>query len=155
VDSKGYNGAPDVVQTDVPFATLTLSASDLFGDDDASITWTDAAATLTAEGAAAFAGFYTAGTALDPGTFTLPATDTAPEAPVISVGSTTVAQGGVLTVSGSGLPAGSGVFAEIHSTVVTLATKTVASDGTVSFAWTVPADFEAGTHTIYVIPAGG
>ena len=41
------------------------------GSGEKSMTWRDAQATLTAEGAAAFGGFYSAGETLDPVTFTL------------------------------------------------------------------------------------
>ncbi|MBB5121079.1 Htaa domain protein [Streptomyces eurocidicus] len=48
----------------VPFASLDLSGADLHGGG--SVTLADLPATLTEQGAKAFAGFYAAGTALDP-----------------------------------------------------------------------------------------
>ncbi|MEU3752186.1 HtaA domain-containing protein [Streptomyces olivoreticuli] len=50
----------------VPFASLDLSGVNLRGDDAAAVTLTNVPATLTAEGEKAFAGYYKAGTALDP-----------------------------------------------------------------------------------------
>ncbi|MEV8475476.1 HtaA domain-containing protein [Streptomyces sp. NPDC051173] len=52
--------------THVPFASLDLSGVNLRGDDTAAVTLTNVPATLTAEGEKAFAGYYKAGTALDP-----------------------------------------------------------------------------------------
>ncbi|MFJ5778732.1 HtaA domain-containing protein [Streptomyces sp. NPDC093094] len=49
----------------VPFATLALGGTDLHGDGTA-VVLDDVPATLTAQGARSFAGYYTAGTALDP-----------------------------------------------------------------------------------------
>ncbi|WP_372347329.1 HtaA domain-containing protein [Streptomyces sp. KL116D] len=49
----------------VPFATLTLGGIDMKGDGDA-VTLNNLPATLTSQGARSFAGYYTAGTALDP-----------------------------------------------------------------------------------------
>ncbi|WP_159501372.1 HtaA domain-containing protein [Microbacterium sp. 18062] len=69
VQSKGYNGSPDVNASGVVFATLSLPAA---SESSSSISWSNASATLTAAGAEAFAGFYTAGTALDPVSFSFP-----------------------------------------------------------------------------------
>ncbi|MZD06586.1 Htaa domain protein [Streptomyces sp. SID5785] len=49
----------------VPFATLAVGGIDMKGDGDA-VTLNNLPATLTAQGAKSFAGYYTAGTALDP-----------------------------------------------------------------------------------------
>lgn len=69
VTSKGFNGTPDVSQSGVVFATLSLPAA---SETASRISWNGASATLTSAGAAAFAGFYEAGAALDPVSFTLP-----------------------------------------------------------------------------------
>lgn len=69
VQSRGFNGSADVNATGVVFATLALPAADSAGD---SIAWNGAAATLTAAGAEAFAGFYAAGDALDAVSISLP-----------------------------------------------------------------------------------
>ncbi|MER5440575.1 HtaA domain-containing protein [Streptomyces sp. NPDC002790] len=49
----------------VPFASLSLGGIDMKGDGNA-VTLNNVPATLTSQGAKAFAGYYTAGTALDP-----------------------------------------------------------------------------------------
>ncbi|GAA2312418.1 HtaA domain-containing protein [Streptomyces kunmingensis] len=49
----------------VPFATLSLGGINMKGDGNA-VTLNNVPATLTAQGATSFAGYYTAGTALDP-----------------------------------------------------------------------------------------
>lgn len=69
VQSKGYNGSPDVNANGVVFATLSLPAATTTANR---ISWTGASATLTAAGAEAFAGFYSAGEALDPVSITFP-----------------------------------------------------------------------------------
>ncbi|MDR6866633.1 hypothetical protein J2Y69_001226 [Microbacterium resistens] len=69
VRSKGYNGSPDIDTAGVAFATLGLPAASASGGE---ISWSGASATLTAEGAKAFAGFYSAGAALDAVSFTFP-----------------------------------------------------------------------------------
>lgn len=58
-------------RTGVAFATLAVPAP---SNDGATLTFTGVGATLTADGAAAFAGFYEPGTALDPLDLTLPYT---------------------------------------------------------------------------------
>lgn len=69
VQSRGFNGSPDVNAAGVVFATLSLPAAT---ETDSRISWSGASATLTAAGAAAFAGFYSAGEALDPVSFAFP-----------------------------------------------------------------------------------
>ncbi|GMA32764.1 HtaA domain-containing protein [Litorihabitans aurantiacus] len=68
ITSKGLN-APDVAKNGVTIATLALPASSTSGG---SIAWNGASATLTAAGAEAFGGFYQAGTAMDPVSFSFP-----------------------------------------------------------------------------------
>lgn len=55
-------------RSNVHFADLTLRAPSVSG---ATRTWTDASATLTADGSAAFGGFYDPGAELDPVTFSV------------------------------------------------------------------------------------
>ena len=69
VTSKGYNGSSDVARSGVAFATLSLPAA---STSNGRISWSNAQATLTAAGAEAFAGFYSAGAALDPVSFAFP-----------------------------------------------------------------------------------
>lgn len=66
VKSKGYNGSPDVDATNVHFATVDLSGVTF---SNGTVSATAAPVTLTADGAAAFAGFYKAGEVLSPLTF--------------------------------------------------------------------------------------
>ncbi|RKS90130.1 Htaa protein [Microbacterium sp. AG790] len=68
VQSQAYGGSPSV-DGRVVLANLTLPAATTRGG---AIVWTDAAATLTAAGAEAFGGFYSAGESLDPVSFTFP-----------------------------------------------------------------------------------
>lgn len=90
-------------QNGVLFATVTLPAPTVSGKN---VTWTNAATTLTAEGAKAFGGFYQEGTALDPLTFTL--TNWHPVLQVLladgttPVGTSTVHAGDTLVVKGAG-----------------------------------------------------
>lgn len=65
VTSKARGTGEVTDATHVPFASLDLSGADLRGGGSP-VTLTDLPATLTEQGAKAFAGFYTAGTALDP-----------------------------------------------------------------------------------------
>jgi hypothetical protein len=69
VASKAFGANPAIDQDGVAFATLTPGAPTISGDQ---AVYSGVPATLTAEGAAAFAGFYTAGTALDALSFSLP-----------------------------------------------------------------------------------
>lgn len=62
--------------------------------------------------------------------------------------------GDKFTITGSGLPAGSKITAELHSTPVTLGTATVGSNGTFSLSATVPESTEPGDHTVVVSVTG-
>ncbi|MGV3149899.1 HtaA domain-containing protein [Rothia sp. 11273D007AR] len=66
VKSKGYNSSPDIDATNVHFATVDLSGVTF---SNGTVSATAAPVTLTADGAAAFAGFYKAGEVLSPLTF--------------------------------------------------------------------------------------
>lgn len=68
VQSAAYGGNP-AVDGRVVLATLRLPGASVSGGQ---ISWSGASATLTAAGAAAFGGFYQAGTALDPVSFAFP-----------------------------------------------------------------------------------
>lgn len=78
VKSKGYNGSPDVDATGVSFATVDLSGVTF---SNGTVSATDAPVTLTADGAAAFAGFYKAGETLSPLTFSATLTEKPAETP--------------------------------------------------------------------------
>ncbi|SEJ52374.1 HtaA domain-containing protein [Demequina mangrovi] len=72
--TAGATLSVDVDGTRVDFATLNLGAATRTTVDGA-VRWTAAPATLTAAGAKAFGGFYSAGRTLDPVTFTVGASD--------------------------------------------------------------------------------
>ncbi|MEV8602384.1 HtaA domain-containing protein [Streptomyces griseoviridis] len=65
VVSKAKETGAVTTSRQVPFATLSLGGIDMRGDGD-EVVLTNLPATLTAQGARSFAGYYTAGTALDP-----------------------------------------------------------------------------------------
>ena len=59
--------------------------------------------------------------------------------------------GDTVSFSGSGVPAGTTLVVELHSTVRTLGSTTAAADGTFTFTATIPADIEPGAHHVVVI----
>ncbi|MER7970552.1 HtaA domain-containing protein [Streptomyces sp. NPDC096080] len=65
VVSKAKDTGAVTTSRQVPFATLSLGGIDMRGDGD-EVVLNNLPATLTAQGATSFAGYYTAGTALDP-----------------------------------------------------------------------------------------
>ncbi|MGW9469435.1 HtaA domain-containing protein [Cellulosimicrobium funkei] len=168
--STGLDGST-FDRTGVAVATLALGAPTTSADG--AVTFRDAAATLTADGSLAFVGFYPAGTALDPVTFTVGAKATAPGgggtigAP--GDGSTggsvdpakatlSVAQarpGDEVTISGAGFGAReSGIRTELRSTPRTLATGTTANaGGAASSTVTIPKDVAPGEHTLLLVGA--
>nr|WP_246286138.1 HtaA domain-containing protein [Microbacterium pseudoresistens] len=77
-----------------------------------------------------------------------------PVEPGIRLSADAVAQGGSVTVSGSGLPAGTQVSVELHSDAVLLGSGLVGADGTFSVQGTIPASTPPGAHTI-VVTGGG
>jgi len=101
VVSKSLSSGDLVTYDDVEFATL--ADTDLTADGD-TITATGVAATLTEEGAPAFADFYAADTALDPLSFSVTAAPDPVWTPAVSVGKTTGLDpaGETITVTGSG-----------------------------------------------------
>jgi hypothetical protein len=58
--------------------------------------------------------------------------------------------GDALTLSSSGLPEGTTVDAEIHSTPISLGSTVVGADGTFSLPTSIPLAIEPGAHTIVV-----
>lgn len=140
---------------------------------DGAVTYTDAAATLTAAGSAAFSGFYGAGEALAPVTFTVgaPTSSTGGGGTIGtpgdgSTGGTTdpakatlsVSQarpGDEVTISGVGFGAHeAGIRTEIRSTPRTLATGAAANaGGAASSTVTIPTDVAPGEHTLLLIGA--
>jgi hypothetical protein len=153
----------------VDFATLDLAAATVTTDATGARTYASAPTTLTAAGAANFAGFYPAGTALDPVTFTVgsqnatsgrASTTSAPAAKVRTPASTPPATTGVqsesqgyeegdeVTFTASGFqPNESGILAVIYSTPTVLANDATAdAAGTVSWTGNLPAGL-TGEHT--------
>lgn len=155
---------------DATVATLDLDQAQQSGT---TLTWTNAPATLTDEGAQAFGGFYEPGAALDPITLTVTTAEAIdPPKPgngnngggngqdkdgdptVSIVGGTSVDQGGELVARGSGFAAGTEVTATVYSEPVVIGSQTVGGDGGVEFTWTVPSDFPAGEHTLELATGG-
>lgn len=108
VKSKKLGGSGVFDQQGVHFADLTLGAPAV---NDGAYSWQNAPAVLTAAGAEAFAGFYGAGTQLDPVSFTLPIEQEKVWAPSIGVfledgvtpvGESTVYRGDTLVIKGAG-----------------------------------------------------
>ena len=62
--------------------------------------------------------------------------------------------GDTFTINGTGLPSGTTIDAEIHSTPEDLGSTVVGSDGSFSLPAKVPADLPAGAHTIIVTASG-
>jgi hypothetical protein len=67
---------------------------------------------------------------------------------------TNVHPGDVLTISGTGLPAGTSLDSILHSVPTDLGTVVAAADGTFSQTATVPANVELGAHTVMVTASG-
>ena len=159
------------------FATLDLSAA-ARTRSGGSTTYRGAPARLTAEGAAAFQGFYAAGRALDPVTFTVGAdaprsaaaaqtvaTSTTsaddafepPATPPSATGATLdvddpdgLRAGDRVTVSADGFqPGEQDIAVVVYSTPVVLASDVTADDaGRVEWTGTLPGDLEPGEHTL-------
>src|SRR5690606_17402434 len=96
-----------VSYADATIAELDLGAGVATGSET-SLGYADVPATLTATGAAAFGGFYTAGTALDPVTFTWPveqasAPEPEPVVPTLEVTPSTGLdpEGATITITGT------------------------------------------------------
>jgi len=168
--STGLDGST-FDRTGVAVATLALGAPTTSADG--SVTYTDAAATLTADGSLAFVGFYPAGTALDPVTFTVGATATGPGGggtigtPVggstggsadlakATLSAYQAAPGDEVTISGVGFGAEeAGIRTEIRSTPRTLATGVTANaGGAATSTVTIPRDVAPGEHTLLLVGA--
>ncbi|WP_309709861.1 HtaA domain-containing protein [Pseudolysinimonas sp.] len=153
----------------VDFATLNLGAATATTDASGARTYTSTPATLTSAGAASFDGFYAAGTALDPVTFTIgsanvasgrtsttsaasAATHTPDATPPATEGidseqsDFTEGEEGTFTAAGF-LPGESGILAVIYSEPTVLATNVTAdADGAVTWRGNLPTGL-TGEHT--------
>lgn len=68
----------------------------------------------------------------------------------ITISDTTVVIGESVTATATGLDPNTPATGTANSTPLPLGTKTVSNAGTVSFTFAVPADFEAGPHSVTV-----
>lgn len=129
--------------TDANIAELELPAPAKSGD---TLTWSDAAATLTDEGAIAFGGFYPAETELDPVTFSLPTTAATPAVQV--VGSTDVVTGKsrTVTVKGSGFVPDAPTTSGTRPPLAGKFTGAYVAFGSYADAWTPSSGAAAGTR---------
>jgi hypothetical protein len=92
-------------------------------------------------------------------TFTVEVVEPEPEPepgadPAMSLSSSTVAQGGTITVTGSGLPASAAAEVWLHSDPVLLADAATDADGALTATVTIPARTPVGSHEIVVRVAG-
>ncbi|MFF7555465.1 HtaA domain-containing protein [Streptomyces olivaceus] len=91
VVSKAKDTGAVTTSRQVPFAALSLGGIDMKGGGD-TVALNNLPATLTAEGARSFAGYYTAGTALDPVSLSADVQRAAPQ-PSSTPGASTTAPG--------------------------------------------------------------
>jgi len=143
VSRTDISGVSDLVRI-----TVASIDADAPADADGVLTWTDVEGEFSPDIQPDGWSQY-GGQTIDPVTFTYGAdgdgTETGPQ---VVLSSFTVKQGGEITFTGTGFEPGTEVTATVYSEPMVLGTQTAAADGTVSFAWTVPADFEAAEHTI-------
>ncbi len=169
VTSRGFGATAPTVYDDVEFATLDLTGitPTVAGTET---TWTAIPATLTEAGSPAFAGFYAAGSAIDPVTFTVDtaATDpgpgdgeppagaqeqeltvtvpsVVPEPEPGSFGWSITGDGSAVSLGQASLQGGQLVAAGAIKPVVVTDTRTTAN------AWSVSAqvsDFASGSTTV-------
>ena len=154
----------------VDFATLALGSGTRTVDATGAISYTGVPATLTAAGANGFAGFYNAGDALAPVTFTVGANNptNGSSTSVRSATATTAntpdatppategielegdpVEGGVFTATADGFqPNETGILVVIYSEPIVLAEDATAdADGVVTWTGRLPAGL-TGTHTL-------
>jgi hypothetical protein len=160
--------------TRVAFATLALGAGGRAADASGAVTFSNVPATLTAAGANAFAGFYSAGTALDAVTFTVGAPNganasggsgsvvaafaptvkrepaaTPPALDGIQVTAGDVEPGGTVTITADGFqPNEEDILVVLYSEPTVLDRDATAdASGVVTWTGTLPSDF-SGEHTL-------
>ena len=156
-----YNGA---TQSGVTFATLGLGSATKTSTGTTT-TFSNVSATLTAAGAAAFQGFYTAGTALDPMSFVVGAPSTGfasttkaavvnepdatpPATQGITAGSDAAIEGEEFTARASGFtPNETDILVVIYSEPMLLDTVTADKNGLVSWTGALPTGL-TGEHTL-------
>ena len=156
-----YNGS---TQSGVAFATLGLGSAST-SSTGTTTTFSNVTATLTAAGATAFQGFYTAGTALDPLSFVVgsPSTGfasttksavvnepaaTPPATTGITAASESPTEGEQFTASASGFGANEkGILVVIYSEPTLLATVAADASGNVNWTGALPKGL-TGEHTL-------
>ena len=149
------------------FATLNLAAASKSVGAGGDVTWSGAPATLTSSGASLFAGYYSAGEALDPVTFTAGSTGsvgsgtttvaaaetrtpaaTPPATTGITVTSGAPAAGGTVTFEAEGFgPNEEGILVVIYSDPVVLGTTKSDANGVVRWTGRLPVGL-TGSHTL-------
>lgn len=144
---------------DVEFADLDTAAVDPTAVGNV-VTFTGIPASLTEDGAEAFAGFYEPGQALDPVSFSLEVADPGdlpgpgtpdPDADVVGCVPSSVRAGSAITVCGGGFIPGEQVQVVLHSDPIVLGVLTAGDDGVVRGEVTIPATAPAGTHRIQLL----
>ncbi|MFT4030496.1 MAG: HtaA domain-containing protein [Protaetiibacter sp.] len=154
----------------VAFASLALGTGSRTTGTDGTVSYSGVPATLTAAGATAFSSFYSAGTALDPVSFTIGSageslggtvvvatasttTSNTPDAtPPATTGITTsgeLVEGGEITAEADGFqPNETGILVVVYSTPIVLADDLVAdANGRASWTGTLPLGL-TGEHTL-------
>jgi hypothetical protein len=169
--TSSSSGTLSVVTTSgrVDFATLNLAAGSRTVASDGSVSYTSVPATLTAVGAAGFAGFYGAGETLDPVSFTIGSNNassgaassrgaasavantpdaTAPATEGVTSEQSTFTAGATATFTAEGYqPNEAGILAVIYSEPTLLADDLVAdASGVVTWTGALPAGL-TGEHT--------
>ena len=154
------------------FAALNLAAASKSTGSGGEVTWSGVPATLTASGAAAFAGFYSAGEALDSLTFTAGSANSAtgggrivvasapapapqrtpaatpPATTGVKVVSGSPTAGGMVTIEAGGYqPNETGIIIVVYSEPVVLGTVTADAAGVARWTGKLPSGL-SGTHTL-------
>ena len=151
--SKELDSTESETFDDVVMATLDLSTVEATADGDR-VRFAQIPATLTEEGAEAFGGFYEAGEALDPLTFTLQVDDTGGLAPTpepvsdtVGCVPATVVAGHAVDVCAAGFTPGEQVQVFLHSEPVFLSVVQADDEGGVAAPVIVPTD-AVGSHRL-------
>ncbi|WP_053385708.1 purple acid phosphatase family protein [Leucobacter japonicus] len=76
-------------------------------------------------------------------------------APQLTLGNTSVQQGGTLSVTGAGFEPNEALTAEVHSEPIALDPFSADAAGAIDLQWQIPADFEAGDHELVITRADG
>lgn len=145
VTSKALSG-PDYDADGVAFATLAPGAPTIA---NGVASWSGVPATLTADGATAFASFYSAGTALDPVSFSLPYTIPTPdpvatETSISASPAGTAQQGTAVTFTATVAPAAAGAV-QFSTAAGALGAPVTVQNGT---ATTTTSTLPVGQHAV-------